>query len=168
MGTSASGGKSTIASIIGTVNIVVQGGESMASDLSQKIKDVIRQASIEAAQELEYKSNGIYRQNRRRVLSRLRQRNCLISSKDKTVIVSATMDLTDSYSISVSTNQIENGNGLNITDHAHPSPETLSLTCILSNDDFDYTNPLNLIYDTAEQAKEILIEFAKSAKQVGS
>lgn len=52
MGTSASGGKSTIASIIGTVNIVVQGGESMASDLSQKIKDVIRQASIEAAQEL--------------------------------------------------------------------------------------------------------------------
>lgn len=52
MGASASGGKSTIASIIGTVNIVVQGGESMASDLSQKIKDVIRQASIEAAQEL--------------------------------------------------------------------------------------------------------------------
>ena len=47
-----SGGKSTIASIIGTVNIVVQGGENMASDLSQKIKDVIRQASIEAAQEL--------------------------------------------------------------------------------------------------------------------
>lgn len=100
------------------------------------------------------------------VLSRLRQRNCLISSKDKTVIVSATMDLTDSYSISVSTNQIENGNGLNITDHAHPSPETLSLTCILSNDDFDYTNPLNLIYDTAEQAKEILIEFAKSASKL--
>lgn len=47
-----SGGKSSIASIIGTVNIVVQGGENMASDLSQKIKDVIRQASIEAAQEL--------------------------------------------------------------------------------------------------------------------
>jgi methyl-accepting chemotaxis protein len=52
MGASASSGKSTIASIIGTVNIVVQGGENMASDLSQKIKDVIRQASIEAAQEL--------------------------------------------------------------------------------------------------------------------
>jgi methyl-accepting chemotaxis protein len=52
MGASGQGGKSTIASIIGTVNIVVQGGESMASDLSQKIKDVIRQASIEAAQEL--------------------------------------------------------------------------------------------------------------------
>lgn len=52
MGASASGGKSTIASVIGTVNIVVQGGENMASDLSQKIKDVIRQASIEAAQEL--------------------------------------------------------------------------------------------------------------------
>ena len=51
-GASGSGGKSTIASIIGTVNIVVQGGENMASDLSQKIKDVIRQASIEAAQEL--------------------------------------------------------------------------------------------------------------------
>jgi hypothetical protein len=47
-----SGSKSSIASIIGTVNIVVQGGENMASDLSQKIKDVIRQASIEAAQEL--------------------------------------------------------------------------------------------------------------------
>ena len=52
MGASGQGGKSTIASIIGTVNIVVQGGENMASDLSQKIKDVIRQASIEAAQEL--------------------------------------------------------------------------------------------------------------------
>ena len=52
MGASASSGKSAIASIIGTVNIVVQGGENMASDLSQKIKDVIRQASIEAAQEL--------------------------------------------------------------------------------------------------------------------
>ena len=55
---------------------------------------------------------------------------------------------------------------MNITDHAHPSPETLSLTCILSNDDFDYTNPLNLVYDTAEQAKEILIEFAKSANKL--
>ena len=52
MSASGQGGKSSIASIIGTVNIVVQGGENMASDLSQKIKDVIRQASIEAAQEL--------------------------------------------------------------------------------------------------------------------
>jgi len=98
------------------------------------------------------------------VLARFRQRNCLISTKEKTVIVSATMDLTDSYSISVSTNQIENGT--NITDHAHPSPETISLTCILSNDDFDYTNPINLLYDTAEQAKELLIEFAKKAEKL--
>ena len=98
------------------------------------------------------------------VLARFKQRNCIISSKDKTVIISATMDLTDSYSISISTNQTEDGT--NITDHAHPSPETLSVTCILSNDDFDYTNPLNLAFDTAEQAKELLIEFAKKAEKL--
>ena len=98
------------------------------------------------------------------ILSRLRQRNCLISTSDKTVIVSATMDITDSYSIQVSTNQIENGS--NITDHAHMSPETLSVNGILSNDDFDYTNPINLAYDTAEQAKELLIEFAKKAEKL--
>lgn len=91
-------------------------------------------------------------------------RNCKISSKDKIVIISATMDLTDSYSVSVSTNQIENGT--NITDHAHPSPETLSMTCILSNDDFDYSKPINLAFDTAEQAKELLIEFAKKAEKL--
>ena len=98
------------------------------------------------------------------ILSRLKQKNCLISTKDKTVIVSATMDITDSYSIQVSTNQIEDGS--NITDHAHMSPESLSVNGILSNDDFDYTNPINLAYDTAEQAKELLIEFAKKAERL--
>jgi hypothetical protein len=46
------------------------------------------------------------------------------------------------------------------------SPETLSVNGILSNDDFDYTNPINLAYDTAEQAKDLLIEFAKKAERL--
>lgn len=98
------------------------------------------------------------------VLARFKQRNCIISSDEKTVIVSATMDLTDSYSVSVSNYQIENGT--NITDHAHPAPPIISITCILSNDDFDYTNPANLLQDTAEQVKDTLIEFATQAKKL--
>lgn len=42
----------------------------------------------------------------------------------------------------------------------------MSVNGILSNDDFDYTNPINLAYDTAEQAKELLIEFAKKAEKL--
>lgn len=44
--------KTTIQSIIGAVNITIQSTENLQSDLSERIKEIIRQASIEAAQEL--------------------------------------------------------------------------------------------------------------------
>jgi hypothetical protein len=44
--------KSTLQSIIGQVNISIAGGENMKEDLTSKIKDIIRMASIEAGQEL--------------------------------------------------------------------------------------------------------------------
>ncbi len=44
--------KTTIQSIIGAVNITIQSTENIQSDLSERIKEIIRQASIEAAQEL--------------------------------------------------------------------------------------------------------------------
>ena len=44
--------KTTIQSIIGAVNITIQPTENIQSDLSERIKEIIRQASIEAAQEL--------------------------------------------------------------------------------------------------------------------
>ena len=44
--------KTTIQSIIGAVNITIQSTENLQSDLSERIKEIIRQASVEAAQEL--------------------------------------------------------------------------------------------------------------------
>lgn len=86
-----------------------------------------------------------------------RKAKCNIYSTDVRIVLNATMDISESYSASVTSYQIENGT--NISDHVHPAPETIALTAVISNDDFDYSNPLNSLEDTAEDKKKQLIEW---------
>lgn len=82
---------------------------------------------------------------------------CIITSEDARVECNSTTDVSESYSAQVTNYQIENGT--NISDHVHPSPEILSLNIILSNDDVDYSNPLNALEDTAEDKKKQFIKW---------
>jgi hypothetical protein len=94
------------------------------------------------------------------LLNRFKDRNLEIKTDKYLLYLSATLDISESYSNSISVNQIENGT--NITDHLHPSPLILPITAILSNDDFDYLNPSNLFLDDAEDVKKQLIEIAET------
>ena len=100
------------------------------------------------------------------LLDRFKAKNCIIECKEDTkanvkaqsLIISATTDMTISFSNSITSHQIENGT--NITDHTHPTPPVLSLNVIISNDDFDYLKPQNLFADTGEDIVIALEEFA--------
>ena len=93
-------------------------------------------------------------------------KNCILECEEdtknnvkaQTIIISATTDISHSFSNAVTSHQIENGT--NISDHTHPSPPVLSLSVIISNDDFNYSNPSNLLKDTGEDVAKVLEEFA--------
>lgn len=89
---------------------------------------------------------------------------CIVVSEDARIEFNATMDVSESYSAQVTSYQIENGT--NVSDHVHPSPEVLSLNAILSNDDFDYSNPVNAFEDTAEDKKKQLIKWLQSGTRL--
>lgn len=89
---------------------------------------------------------------------------CIIVSEDARVECNATLDVSESYSAQVTSYQIENGT--NVSDHVHPNPETIALNAILSNDDVDYSNPLNAFEDTAEDKKKQLIKWLQSGTRL--